>query len=102
MHYVDKSGLKKKLMLVPIFSLTFESNPQRPTGSAVTQQVHDLCTEWMCLYFLCFALQGPVFHPWDTREVNTVAKLCVLWHFCPLANEPKLEFFCFLESILGL
>ena len=61
-------------------------NPQRSTGSPVTQQVHDLCTEWLCLCFLCFTLQGPVFCPWDRREMSTLAKSCVPWHFCPLAN----------------
>ena len=115
--------------------------PQTSVGSPVTQQVHDLCTELLCLYFLCFpllllllrsparslgfiilgemfayvtvffnptievvtfrlrgfcfTLQGPVFHPWDTREVSAVATLCVLWHFCPLAEKLKLEFFFF-------
>ena len=58
----------------------------------MTQQVHDVCTEWLCLCCLCFTLKGPLFCPWDAREVGTVVKVCVLGHLCSLANKLKLEF----------
>ena len=74
-------------------------NPQTPTGSPGTQQVHDLCTQWICFNVLCFTLQGPLWcplsRPWDTGEVSTVATLCVLWQFCPLANKQLQTFSVF-------
>ena len=39
-----------------------------------------------------------MFRPWDTGVVSTVATLCVLWHFCPLANEQSQTFSVFQKA----
>ena len=53
-----------------------------------------------CTFTKCFTLQGPVFRPWDTREVSTMAKLCVLWQLSH-GKQTELDFFLFSLKVFG-
>ena len=93
-------GSPTPLSSSPRFTLTSTLTLRDPPG-------HQWPNEFMssaqsgCVYiFFCFTLQHPVFRPWDTREVSTVAKLRVLWRFVPWQINQSYRLFCCLEIIL--
>ena len=70
----------------------------------MTQQVHDLCTEWLCFYFLCFTLQVStvvvflfsVFYP-AGQHSGCVSIFCVLP--CRSAQWLCFYFLCFTLQV---
>ena len=73
-------------------------NPQKPTGSPVTQQVRDLCTDWLCLYFLFYLARPNVPSVGHKRSDHSGNIVCTL-AFSSLGKQTKAKMFLFSVSL---
>ena len=75
---------------------------QGSAGLQWPQHVHDLCTEWLCLYFLCFYPAEPSVPSAGHKGSEHSGKIVCTLAFLFQGKETKQAFFLFPRSISGL